>query len=116
MKQIEIISAMLAYMIWGKKSEGEYEEIEKEASQTNLLFSGIYDLLKQGRICEAENRLFDAAAEDDANVPEAALLFYKELGKMSDEELEAHDFSRGEILDGIKDICDMYGVEYDVIV
>ena len=36
--------------------------------------------------------------------------------EMSDEELEAHDFSRGEILDGIKDICDMYGVEYDVIV
>ena len=40
-----------------------------------------------------------------------ALDFYSEANKMSDEELEAHNFSRDEIYDGIKEICRICGVD-----
>ena len=40
------------------------------------------------------------------------MTFYADINKLSDEELEEHNFSRKEILDGIRDICAIYNIQY----
>ena len=40
---------------------------------------------------------------------ELTLLFYEKLNAKTDEFLEEHDYSREEVLDGIKYVVDFYG-------
>ena len=40
---------------------------------------------------------------------EMALLFYEKLGGKTDEFLQEHDYSREEVLDGVKYVVDYYG-------
>jgi len=111
MRQIEAISAMLAYMLTGKKTDRSIVEEHAEThSDTNRLYRKLHILVKQGQICEAENALFAAMEESDPEVPEAAVLFYDDLNCLSDDTLIAANFSREEILDGLKAVCTHYGL------
>ena len=111
MRQIEAISAMLAYMLTGKKTDRSIVEEHAEThSDTDRLYRKLHILVKQGQICEAENALFAAMEESDPEVPEAAVLFYDDLNCLSDDTLIAANFSREEILDGLKAVCTHYGL------
>ena len=113
MRQIEAISAMLAYMLTGKKAQqATVEEQQQTLSDTNRLYQKLSGLTAQGKICEAENLLFAAMDESDPEVTEAAVQFYADLNRLSDAELEAHNFSRQEILEGLQEICGQYGIVY----
>lgn len=113
MRQIEAISAMLAYMLTGKKPQNvTMEEYQQTQSGTNLLYQKLQALVSQGNICEAENLLFAAMDDADPEVPDAAVRFYGDLNRLSDTELETHNFSRDEIMDGLKTICRRYGLDF----
>ncbi len=43
------------------------------------------------------------------------MMFYAGINKLSDKELEEQNFSRKEILDGIRDICAVYNVQFDLL-
>lgn len=72
------------------------------------------ELLKMtddGRINEAENRLFYIVEDGNTEDLKMALIFYSHLNEKSDEFLEANSFSRGEIRTGLRDISEKAGIE-----
>lgn len=113
MRQIEAISAVIAYLLTGKKAKSaSLEEVITEAAQSDMLYRHLSELVRRGQICEAENELFAATQDGTVDVLNAAMTFYADINKLSDEELEEHNFSRKEILDGIRDICAIYNIQY----
>ncbi len=106
MRQIEMLLSAIIQKI---TKSGESQETELDAT----IRRETERLLREKDVCGAENHLF-AQAEENAGNPvflKIALDFYSEANKMSDEELEAHNFSRDEIYDGIKEICRICGVD-----
>ena len=68
------------------------EDKEEKETLENLL-----DMIDDGKINEAENRLYDLTSDTDMNSLEIALLFYSYLNDKADDFLEENDFSRDEI-------------------
>lgn len=66
-------------------------------------------MIDDGQINEAENLLLDGMEVDSRAYFELTLLFYEKLNAKTDEFLEEHDYSREEVLDGIKYVVDFYG-------
>ena len=103
MRQINMLVQFVARIVF-KKDTVSYEiEDEEHLTDTDELYKKIRALLGKGKICEAEDLLFDNYAEGKEYLT-LALDFYQTLSKMSDDELEQHDFSRQEIYDGLKDV------------
>lgn len=102
MRQIEAISATLAYLLTGKKKHSVTVETEAQALPgTNTLYLKLQALTAQGRICAAEDMLFDAMDECSPEAAEAAVLFYSHINQLSDAELLKCNFSREEIMEGL---------------
>lgn len=84
-----------------------------EDKETKATLEGLVALMEEGRIDEAENRLYDLTSgegDEDRHNLEAGLLFYYILNGKDDDFLEEHDFSREEIMTGIQDLADRYGL------
>jgi len=111
MRQIEMISQFLARLLYGTDSVNYEEYLDEEHLASDALFRALNSLTQQGKISEAENLLFEQmnpASQDDLQV---ALDFYERLNDCSDEELEAGDFSREEVEEGLRDVIHSFGVE-----
>lgn len=85
------------------------ENKEEKEKLENLL-----DMVDAGEINEAENRLYDAISVTDINSLEIALLFYSYLNDLTDEFLEANDFSRDEIRLGMENVAEKFGLSHIV--
>ena len=70
-------------------------------------FRKLNAMIDDGEINEAENILLDGLREGDRTYFEMSLLFYEKLSGKTDEFLAEHDYSREEVVDGLK-----YGVNY----
>ena len=81
------------------------ENKEEKETLENLL-----DMIDNGKINEAENRLYDLTSDTDVNSLEIALLFYSYLNDKTDDFLEANDFSRDEIKLGLENVVDRFGL------
>ena len=64
-----------------------------------------------GNINEAEDRLFELCEDNNRNKLQTALLFYSYLNKKNDEFLEKNNFSREEIVLGLRTIMSDYGLD-----
>ncbi len=71
--------------------EGRWEQYEE-----------LMRMVDAGEINEAENLLTDRLEPGDPEYLQIALMFYDRLNQESDEFLEEHDFSKQEVLDGVK--------------
>ena len=80
---------------------------------TDMLFLKLQELIREGRLCEAEDELFDNLEYSDKYI-ELATDFYKRLNAMSDERLSDGGFSREEVYDGYLEIMSLLGVPIDV--
>lgn len=69
----------------------------------------LLDLLAERRVNEAENLLYAEADPPDAAWMEVAVEFYARLNRLSDDELEEHNYSREEIGEGLQMAADRYG-------
>ena len=67
-------------------------------------------MIDAGKINEAENKLYELMDGKDMTKLHLALLFYEHLLDLPEEFLTEHGFSREEILDGVKNAADIYGV------
>ena len=76
----------------------------------NELYLLLSALVRQGKLCQAEDLLFEALEDPGQMVLDAALRFYQDLNALSDETLEAQGFSREEILEGLQHVCDIFGI------
>ena len=114
MRQIETMVSAIISIIF--QTSPKSENIETEMTISDTVDSGkrdtIISFLQNGKICEAENWLYENMNEDDISWLNTAVYFYSEINKLSDEYLAAHDFSREEIESGLSEVCGLYGFEW----
>lgn len=115
MRQIEAMAAAIGYFVLHKRLHNWTEDRQAAESTAMKLSSGgklreqIRKLLRENKICEAENLLFDTMRPGDADTLSAALDFYRTLNAMEEEELRKYNFSHDEIKVGLDDITKQYG-------
>ena len=106
LRQIEMIGVILARLLFGK-DKPDYEIVEKEKlSDSDQLY---IELIRN----EAENRLYEEL--DPARLPmlELALAFYSRLNQFDDAYLEAHNYSRQEIEEGLHAATKLFGIQLE---
>ena len=79
-----------------------------EDTSARTVLEELLALTDEGRIDEAENQLYEMTCDGDRQNLEIGLLFYYNLNGKDDDFLEAHNFSREEIMTGIQDLADRY--------
>ncbi len=113
MRQIEAISAMLAFLLTGKTERKEDSgAVIFDAGAENSLYARLKSLVQQQRLCEAEDLLFEAMDSWDPEAAEAGIRFYADINKLSDPQLEQANFSREEIKEGLEHLCSHYGLNF----
>ena len=85
------------------------ELLENNEEKTTL--ETLLDMVDDGSINEAENKIFEIAAAGDKVNLEMILLFYFYLNDKSDDFLTENNFSRKEIQDDLKYILSQYGLD-----
>lgn len=104
MREIEGLTRFLAKIIFDKDLNSlDFLDEDGTFSGGDLLYSKLKQLLGDGNINAAENLLFEELEKNPTNENlQVAFRFYDDLQKLSDEQLEKSDFSREEILDGLR--------------
>ena len=104
----EMIHAVMRMLFQVNASELSPEVIEDASARTVL--EELLALTDEGRIDEAENQLYEMTCDGDRQNLEIGLLFYYNLNGKDDDFLEAHNFSREEIMTGIQDLAERYNL------
>ena len=102
----EMIHAVMRMLFQVNASELSPDVIGDTSARTVL--EELLALTDEGRIDEAENQLYEMTCDGDRQNLEIGLLFYYNLNGKDDDFLEAHNFSREEIMTGIQDLADRY--------
>jgi len=85
------------------------ENIELENEETAQKYIRLTDLINAGKINEAENKLLEELDYSDIKQFEMALKFYAYLNEVDQDFLEECNYTKKEIVQGIKDMSKMYG-------
>lgn len=115
LRQIEMITRFVANIAFNKRDgdvsyqiEGNIKN-EETLTELDLLYLEIQKLIRERKICEAEDLLFDNLQFSD-KFTSLACDFYTKINALSDSELEKADFSRSEVYDGYVDIMGLLGI------
>lgn len=101
---------LLSKKIYGKDI-AVYELSENEEyTQNDNLHKRLLALLSEGKINEAENQLFEKINFKDNRTIMIAIDFYQRLNNLDNEFLQANNFSREEIEEGLRDIAKRSGI------
>ena len=110
MRQVRDMARMLAKILFGKDTPTyELEQNEIQTSSDDL-YSRLIAMVKQGKINQAENVLYDELDRDEDSTIEVALGFYDYLNELPAEFLAMNEYSREEIKEGIKALADRKGL------
>lgn len=83
-----------------------------ESENAEKMLYMLTDLADLGFIDDAENQLYDFTQNSkDMEALKVALLFYSHLNQMDNEFLEDHDYSRDEVVSGVKDVLERYHLD-----
>lgn len=110
MRQIEMMIAAIIQLL-SEKAGKEYslqDEIKQE--RFTELKQKLTDLLNEGQLGEAENLLFFELEDGDENILAIAIDFYHQANTLSDKELDEQGFTRSELLEGLSDVAERYGL------
>lgn len=112
MYEIEKLSRLLAMAMFHKQLDTtEFVDEKGNLSGGQFLTYRLNRLVLEGQIGKAEDLLFETLEENTGTeFLKAALDFYNDLQKLSDEKLEAGGFSRAEILEGLTDLREQFGI------
>ena len=105
----EMVRAILK-LLFNIDTNSPSAELLKDAEERQTL-DELLDMVDNGFINEAENKIYEMTEEGKKTGLEIALLFYAYLNDKSDEFLETHNYSRDEIKDGLKEVTIRYGVD-----
>ena len=90
--------------------EGNQEDnIVLENEDVAQKYIRLTDLINVGKVNEAENILLEELDYSDIKEFEMGLKFYSYLNDIDQDFLEECDYTKKEIVQGIKDMCKMYG-------
>ncbi len=104
----EMVRAILKLLFHIDTESPTIELLENKEGKETL--QNLSDMIDDGKINEAENRLYDLISDTDMNSLEIALLFYSYLNDKTDDFLEENDFSRDEIKLGLENVADRFGL------
>ena len=110
MRQIEMMIAAIIQLL-SEKAGKEYslqDEIKQE--RFTELKQKLTDLLNEGQLGEAENLLFFELEDGDESILAIAIDFYQKANTLSDKELDEQGFTRSELLEGLSDVAERYGL------
>ena len=105
----EMVRAILK-LLFNIDTDSPSAELLEDAKEQQTL-DELLDMVDNGFINEAENKIYEITEEGEKTDLEMALLFYSYLNDKSDDFLEAHNYSRDEIKAGLKAITARYGVD-----
>ena len=110
MRQIEDMARFLGKVLFVKTEETIplFDE-QGNVLESGLLYKRLCSMLEEGDANSAENLLFDEVeAHPDPAYLQVAVQFYADLQHWTDAALEAADFSRQEVLDGLAAVKELY--------
>ncbi|MBQ8509707.1 MAG: hypothetical protein IJ493_07350 [Clostridia bacterium] len=114
MNQLYALTQFLAKTMFKKDSPIIPDNAFPPQSAPGIVLTRIRQLTAEGKINTAENFLFDAFDKKQPVFAAIGLEFYARVSEMDDAALEAADFSREEIQEGIRDMLNFYGVKIQV--
>ena len=105
-RNIQDVGRLIAKLLLHEQQpDYKLPENEEDYTEADKLFSTVMKLAEEGKINEAENELYMGMVEDDADYLELALTFYLYLNDMDGDFLDDNDYSREEVLEGMKDLA-----------
>lgn len=110
MRLIHEITRTLIKLIFNIDEE-KNEEIMIQTGGLGEKYDPLLELLKQGKINEAENLLYEELDPANKEYLKIGLLFYEQLSRLSPEVLESSDYTSEEIKEGIQHLLSLYGYE-----
>lgn len=81
-----------------------------EHPETDLLFLKLNLLLDRGDFNKAEDMLFEAVEEELPGMLELAVDVYARLNQLPEAALQAGNYSKEEIREGLLDLMDQFGI------
>ena len=111
LKQINVVSEFLQKLFTDMETSrklNENEQYQKDSFEFERLLE---NLIEEDRINDAESILFEKLETNNLMYATIATRFYDKLKGLSDEKLQKSNYSRDEILQGLNDMCDMFGLE-----
>ena len=109
MRLVHEIARVLAKILFNIDSETASEELESRIEETDIL-EQLLDMVDNGQINEAENKLYDMLNVGAPNCIETAILFYSYLNEKSDIFLKENHYSRGEVKEGMEGVAERVGL------
>lgn len=90
---------------------GCWLDAEKGLLQENTLYPKLKQMINDGNINDAEDILYEYANPINPDILKVGLFFYYDLNRMADAELEAADFTRDEVKEGVQELLKIYDQE-----
>ena len=101
MRQIEMMVSAILRLFFGDRSQDSALREELSQGGAEELRENLIALLHAGQLGKAEDLLFEHLDGENKSTLAVAADFYRRANALSDEELEAQDFTREELLEGL---------------
>ena len=109
MRQIREMVRMLLKLLFQMDLEEDSEELLRGTKENEVLRE-LLEMVDDGRINEAENRVYELCEDGEMANLKVMLLFYDYLNGKSDEYLEECEFSRDELKEDMRDLLAGFGL------
>ena len=109
MRQIREMVRMLLKLLFQMDLEEDSEELLRGTKENEVLRE-LLEMVDDGRINEAENRVYELCEDGEMANLKVMLLFYDYLNGKSDEYLEECEFSREELKEDMRDLLAGFGM------
>ena len=86
-------------------------DAEKGLLEENTIYPKLKQMIIDGKINDAEDILYEYASPINPDILKVGLFFYYDLNRMDDSELEAADFTRDEVKEGVQELLKIYDQE-----
>ena len=110
MRLIKEIIRTILKLLFNIDTESPTAELLENAEEKAILET-LLNMVDDGSINEAEDKIFEIAAAGDKVNLEMILLFYSYLNDKSEDFLSENNFSRKEIQDDLKCVLSKYGLD-----
>ena len=109
-RQIEMALSFITQMLFGKNPQNSAAAEDTRQTLSTELTQRLAALLQEKRLGEAEDLLFQHLDGEDTSLLATAVDFYHQANAMSDTELESQGFTREELLEGLSQVAERYGL------
>ena len=109
MRQIREMVRMLLKLLFQMDLEEDSEELLRGTKENEVLRE-LLEMVDDGRINEAENRVYELCEDGEMANLKVMLLFYDYLNGKSDEYLEECEFNREELKEDMRDLLAGFGL------